>query len=692
MKKSLQFLGLLASLWLFPGFLQAQFSLEEVLGAPYTESLNASPDGEHLAWVVNEKGVRNIWYTPVSAVAPRQVSGYSEDDGLAISLEAVLPDFLFYVRGNGPNRSGEPANPASLPGVPEQKLIRIRLSDGRIDTLASASGAHLSPDRKALLFSRGKQVYLLKDITGPEPQTSLLFEVRAGVGSLSWSPDGSRIAFVSPRTDHSFIGVYSLETHRLRWIAPGLGFDEYPAWAPDGKRIAFLRRPGRSQGELRDLTGGNPFELMVGDADTGQAQSIWKSPADDGGFAQYYPNAPLRWTPGNRLLFYSEHQGWNHLYAIRPDGSGLTDLTPGACETEDSNLSPDGRYLYSSSNCGDLNRRHLWRTDLERGKSEQITGPEGIQTHAVGLAGEVLAYREGGYNQPTTAVLQKQGEQTVLGPQGASFPKGMLQKPGEVRFTAPDGLEIHGQLFAPPPGAKKKYPAVIFMHGGPIRQMLLGYHFSGYYANAYSMNQYLASRGYVVLSVNFRSGTGYGRAFRRAPNQGPRGASEYQDILAAARYLQSLPEVDPEAIGLWGGSYGGYLTAMGLARNSDLFKAGVDLHGVHDWAWRGREFSPGGGWGLTEGLMEQALASSPVSDLGTWKSPVLLISGDDDRNVMIGQSIDLKNRLDALGVYNEVLVFPDEVHGFLRHDSWLQAYEATASFFDRFLKGMPPRD
>jgi dipeptidyl aminopeptidase/acylaminoacyl peptidase len=216
--------------------------------------------------------------------------------------------------------------------------------------------------------------------------------------------------------------------------------------------------------------------------------------------------------------------------------------------------------------------------------------------------------------------------------------------------------------------------------------MLLGYHYSGYYANAYSMNQYLASRGYVVLSVNYRSGIGYGRAFRRAPEQGPRGASEYQDIVAAGKYLQSLEEVDPGRVGLWGGSYGGYLTAMGLARNPELFKAGVDLHGVHDWAWRGRDFSPGGGWGITKELMDQAHASSPVSDLSNWKAPVLIISGDDDRNVMIGQSVDLKNKLDALGVYNEVLIFPDEVHGFLRYDSWLRAFRATASFFDRFLK------
>src|ERR1700739_4090609 len=117
-----------------------------------------------------------------------------------------------------------------------------------------------------------------------------------------------------------------------------------------------------------------------------------------------------------------------------------------------------------------------------------------------------------------------------------------------------------------------------------MRQMLLGWHYMYYYWNSYAMNQYLASRGYVVLSVNYRSGIGYGRGFREAPGRAGRGASEYQDVVAGAKYLQSRADVNPTHIGLWGGSYGGYLTALGLARNSDLFAAGVDFHGVHDWS------------------------------------------------------------------------------------------------------------
>jgi len=160
-----------------------------------------------------------------------------------------------------------------------------------------------------------------------------------------------------------------------------------------------------------------------------------------------------------------------------------------------------------------------------------------------------------------------------------------------------------------------------------------------------------------------------------------RGASEYKDIVAAGKYLQGRSDVDPSRVGLWGGSYGGYLTALGLARNSDIFAAGVDFHGVHDWPtdnWDGKNISPE--------LTKLAHESSPVTSVDTWKSPVLFIHGDDDRNVYFTQTVDLVARLRARGVAIEQLIFPDEVHDFLLHRSWLAGYRATSDFFDRHLK------
>ena len=187
------------------------------------------------------------------------------------------------------------------------------------------------------------------------------------------------------------------------------------------------------------------------------------------------------------------------------------------------------------------------------------------------------------------------------------------------------------------------------------------------------------------MSVNYRSGTGYGLEFREALNYGARGASEVNDVMGAGVYLRSRPDVDPDRIGLWGGSYGGYLTALGLARASDLFAAGVDVHGVHDWNEVIRNFVPSYNATARQEVSRLAYESSPMAFVDTWRSPVLLIHGDDDRNVPFSETVDLIEALRKQKVEFEQLIFPDEVHGFLLHRNWMAAYRATVDFLERKL-------
>ena len=222
--------------------------------------------------------------------------------------------------------------------------------------------------------------------------------------------------------------------------------------------------------------------------------------------------------------------------------------------------------------------------------------------------------------------------------------------------------------------------------------MLLGFHYMYYYSNAYALNQYLASQGYVVLSVNYRSGIGYGLNFREAINYGAQGASEFNDVMGAGLYLKSRSDVDPGRIGAWGGSYGGYLTALALARASDLFTAGVDFHGVHDWSSLRDYLTRGDVSGDPNEVRDRqeaarlAFESSPMAAVDTWRSPVLLIHGDDDRNVDFAQTIMLVEALRKRTVTFEELIFPNEIHVFLLHRHWVEAYQATADFFARKLK------
>ena len=270
----------------------------------------------------------------------------------------------------------------------------------------------------------------------------------------------------------------------------------------------------------------------------------------------------------------------------------------------------------------------------------------------------------------------------------ADFPSAALVEPEAVSFAATDGQRVPAQLFRPRGlAAGERRPAVVFFHGGSRRQMLLGFHYMGYYHHAYAMNQYLAGLGYVVLSVNYRSGTGYGLQFREALAYGPTGASEYADVVGAGQYLKSRADVDPRAIGLWGGSYGGYLTALGLARSSDLFAAGVDIHGCHDWNVVIRNFQPEYEPLRAPAAAKLAFESSPMASVATWRSPVLLVHGDDDRNVPFSETVTLAEALRKQGVPFETLIFPDDVHSFLLHRSWLETFERSANFLDRHLRG-----
>lgn len=662
-------------------------TLEQFMSHPIESNLAVSQDGKSLAWVYNDHGKRNILVKTGSDL-PRFLTDYQLDDGQELSQLVFSPNGtkLLYVRGSAPNRYGQNANPASLAEGAQQTIYYKELSSKNPPAkIQNGSSPVFYKDGIRFLFSKGGQIYESTMDINYTPK--LLFSARGSNGNPAFSPDGNEILFTSDRGDHGFIGIYNTIRGAIRWVAPDVSNDSYPAWSPDGKRIVFIRMAGTKVGELSNLTGGIKFSIWIADAETLKARMIWKSPADDGGFSQYGTNKALDWTSTGRILFFSEHSGWNHLYSMNDAGGDLKDITPGNGEVESYTLDPTAKFIYFDGNREDIDRRHLWKSDITIGSPMAVTTGEGIEMYPTFAGAQLYAFRSTTNTSKQLVRVDEPSKATVsvYVPKLTTFSSIVFLKPEQIIMKAADGTVVHGQLFINRAVAGKR-PGIVFMHGGPIRQMLLGFHYSDYYINSYAFNQYLASQGYVVLSVNFRSGIGYGRDFRRAKSQGPRGASEYQDVIAAAKHLQSLPEVDAAKIGLWGGSYGGYLTAMGLARNPEIFKAGVDLHGVHDWAFRAREFSPGGSWGITDKDMDVAYKSSPISDLSKWTAPVLVVHGDDDRNVLFQQSTDLVEKLRDKNVAVEVLVLPDEVHGFLRYDSWKRVFESAKDFFDRKLK------
>jgi dipeptidyl aminopeptidase/acylaminoacyl peptidase len=672
------------------------FTIEQILSAPFASGIVVAADRSDFAWVSDSAGRRNVWLATAAPgkgeFSSRPVTHYTADDGMGIIDVAFVPhhELLLYVRGGDPEFPDKPApNPAELTAGVEQEVFLVGFRGGAAVKLGAGHAPVASPSGDRVVYLHHGDVFTVEPRQGAKARQ--LFKTRGAADSLRFSPDGRKLAFVSTRADHSFVGVYTFADKSLEWLDASLSFDVEPRWSPDGKRIAFLRIPSTHDevGLIPHRTG-SPWSIRVAHLADASVIEVYRAPQGAGSVFHPLSSDPQLIWCGDRLVFPAENDGWLHFYSIPAGGGDARLLTPGQFEIEYASASPDGGTLVFASNAGDSDRRHLWRLRLPDGAPEALTSGVGIETQPAVLAdGHAVAFLRSDARIPAHAAVLRPGNAPVdFAAEGLprDFPGAALVDPQSVTLPERAGVAAHGQLFLPPNGQPGvRHPAVVFMHGGPIRQMLVGWHYMDYYSNAYALNQYLASRGYVVLALNYRAGIGYGLAFREADGIGAAGASEYNDLLAAAALLRDRPDVDAKRIGLWGGSYGGYLTALGLARNSDLFAAGVDLHGVHDWYhWTlaGRDNVPLYVLDTAPDVLSAALASSPISAVAGWRSPVLMIHGDDDHNVAISESVRLAEALRAQGVEYSELIFPDEIHGFLRHTSFLKAYTATARFLD----------
>jgi dipeptidyl aminopeptidase/acylaminoacyl peptidase len=683
----------------------AAFTINQILSAPFASAPLASPTGAKVAWLENEQGKRNIFVASSPSWKAQKITSFSKDDGQEIADLSWSHDgsYLVFARGGDFENGGDNPNPALSTSTPEQEIWYAAADGSILKKLTTGNSPAVSPAGGLIAFLRAGQIFTMLPTGSPSGEEIKNIVTEKGkAAELHWSHDGQTLAFVTSRRGHSFITLYSLAAKSIRYLDPSTDLDLQPVWSPDDSHLAYLRIPSTTPhiGPAPERSG-EPWSIRIADATTGIGHPVFRAAAGDG--SVFHPITAAQqvfWTADGHLVFPWERTGWCHLYSLPTAGGTPVELTSGEGEVEDVSLSPDGKTIFYNANIGDIDARHLWSVAASGlSPAAQTTSGDRIDWAPSPIAGDsALFFLASSYNSKAHPMLRlSSGKIESLAEYlvPADFPAAALIKPQPIIITAADGMRIHAQLFLPPNlKPNEKHPALAFFHGGSRRQMLLGFHYMYYYSNAYALNQFLASQGYVVISVNYRSGIGYGMQFREALNYGAHGGSEYNDVVGAGLYLKSRPDVDPARIGLWGGSYGGYLTAMGLSRASDLFAAGVDFHGVHDWSSLRETSAPEGGDPQALKEYQEALRlayeSSPISTVDGWKSPVLLVHGDDDRNVSFSQTEILAEALRARHVEFEELIFPNEIHDFLRHDHWLEAYNALVDFFARRLTRMQP--
>ena len=393
------------------------------------------------------------------------------------------------------------------------------------------------------------------------------------------------------------------------------------------------------------------------------------------------------WMPdGKAVWFHSEESGYSHLYSVNIETGEKKALTSGSFEVYDAFLSADSHHFYFTANTEHTGIRHFYRMPAEGGQLIRLTSGEGNHETVLSPDEKYLAIRYSSANKPWELFIQenKPGavKKQITSSPREEFSSYPWRMPEFITYKAQDGSEIHARLYRPAKSMEKG-PAVIFVHGAGYLQKAHKWWSS--YFREYMFHNYLVDNGYTVLDIDYRGSAGYGRDWRTGIYR-HMGDKDLSDHVDGASLLVEQYGVDPERIGIYGGSYGGFITLMAMFTKPGVFAAGAALRSVTDWA----HYNHGYTSNILNTPVEDSLAyvrSSPVYYAEGLEGALLMCHGMVDDNVQFQDIVRLTQRLIELGKENwELAVYPVEPHAFTEASSWTDEYKRIFKLFEENLK------
>jgi dipeptidyl aminopeptidase/acylaminoacyl peptidase len=522
---------------------------------------------------------------------------------------------------------------------------------------------------------------------------------------------------VGDTQDRRLLGVLNLTTGKSVWadgsFAPAAPADgeEKPAAGGSAQENRSARKPERDiRWSMPTVSDDGKFVVTAArsadnkdrwfvtlDPETGKARVIdtlhddaWVREAGGGGG---FGGPGIEFLPDNkRIWFLSERDGWMHLYTldVSTESAKAAQLTSGKWEVAAAEVSRDGRKFYLTTSEEHPGERHLYSLSLDGGARTKITSMVGSNQAEISPDDSTLGLVFSYSNKPPEVFVMPNAagapaSQVTTSPTDA-FRSFKWIDPKVLTYKARDGVDVYARLFTPEMiGAKRDptRPGVVFVHGAGYLQNAHKY-WSTYFRE-YMFHNLLAARGYVVLDVDYRASSGYGRDWRTAIYRFM-GGKDLEDVVDGAKYLTTAEKVDPKRIGVYGGSYGGFITLMAMFTTPDAFAAGAALRPVTDWA----HYNHGYTSNILNDPQKDAEAyrkSSPIYFADGLKGALLICHGMVDTNVHFQDSVRLAQRLIELRKENwEMAVYPVENHGFTEETSWADEYKRILKLFDETLK------